>query len=562
MKKKDIFIIGLIAVVFLIVGIATLDDYSLHWDSTYHFTVADYYSETVLSGRSINLEEIPLTEKFNPLQINNSGWEDNHYYSPLSDIMGGFTYIYFSKPLGFDYISGHHLHLIVFATMVLVVLYVFILQAFGQIHAIISVLILSLYPRFIGHAHTAVKDIPILFFTVLMFYLIWKGIIHEQKKYLLLGSLLLGILISLKLSNLSFGLIILIWFVLINIKKFKLKEGLLYIPFKIVYLFSIMFVGLGYVIVQPSFLLNSIGIKKYLFNTVKFWFGTKTVKVFYFGQNYVSTVVPRSYSVVSFLIVTPLPYLFFGVIGLYVCLKNTIVKRDKTMLLVILWFTLPIVKFFLPEVPNYQLIRLFLESLPPFAIIVSFGMIETYKSMSKQSKNKQRMQFGGLIFAIVIFLWLLLSIISIHPYEGAYFNEAVGTLGDAQRNFDTDYGANSVREGMELVNAEVEKGATVVMPIGGKLGAYYVRSDIDFIRGGNSFGEYDYTEELFDEYDRPFYVVYPVQESLVYHLLNDYKRSEETIVYYVENELEPIETVEKDGAVLFKIYKVEQDYSA
>ena len=554
MKYKDVLLCGVIALSFFVGGFITLEDYSLHWDSTYHFTVADYYSGKILEGEPINLEEIPLTEKFNPVQPENHAWGENHYYSPLSDIIGGFTYRFVSQPLGLDYVSGHHLHLVIFATLSIIILYVFSLQAFGRVVAVLSSLTLALYPRFIGDAHMAVKDMPILFFTILTFYLIWRGIVHEKTKSLLLGSFTLGVLISLKFSNITLALILIIWFVLINLGRIKIKEGTLQIPFKKSYITSGILALVGYVITQPSFFINSLGVKKYLFENLRYWFGTKTVKVFYLGQNYLSTEVPRHYPIVSFLAVTPLPFLFFGFIGLIYSVKKSI-QKDKTLLLFALWFTLPIAKFLIPGAPTYQLIRLFLESIPAFAVLVALGMVAVYNMISKKIKNKEVLYLGSLVAIVLIFTSVLFSLIAIHPYEGSYFNSFAENLGEAQKNFNTDYNANSVREGIELVNEKVEDNATVVMPIAGKMGAYFIREDINFVRGENNFGEYDYLEE-FEDYKMPFYVVYPYQEDIVYHILNGYSRGDETLVYYVETELEPEYVIERDGAVLFKVYRI------
>ena len=394
---------------------------------------------------------------------------------------------------------------------------------------------------------------PIVFFTLLTIYLFWRGIHLQKNKSLLLGFFILGILISLKLTNLLLAFLILFWYLLINIKKIRLdkQNETFMLPFKKIFFLGGFVTFLTYILSQPSFFLNTIGLKQYLLDTLKYWFGTKTVEAFYFGQTYLATEVSRSYPLVSFFIVTPLTLLLFFLIGLVYSLKKI---KDATFLLLLLWFSIPLAKFLLPGAPNYQLTRLFMEILPAFAIITSAGIFFAYTFLWKKLNKKKLFTLAFAITLVLMYSFIIFSSVKIHPYEESYFNVFIGSLGEAQRSFDVDYSANSVASGIRLVNEKAEPGATIIMPIAGKLGAYYIREDLTFVPGKNSFGEYDKTEDLFTNYDTPFYVVYPVQENILYHLLNDYDN--DTLVYYLETYEKPDYTITKDGATLFKLYYV------
>jgi hypothetical protein len=66
--------------------------------------------------------------------------------------------------------------------------------------------------------------------------------------------------------------------------------------------------------------------------------------------------------------------------------------------------------------------------------------------------------------AIVLLILLpgLLGIISMHPYEYAYFNELTGGPGGAAGKYEVDYWCTSLRELMEFVNGRAEPEAVVV----------------------------------------------------------------------------------------------------
>src|SRR3989344_6894262 len=143
MKPWDILLCLAVALPFFVLGFLTLEDYSLHWDSTYHVTVADYYADRLTTGKPIILDEIPLTERYNTPDPNSHAWRENTYYSPFSDLIGGLTYKYVSQPLGLGYVSGHHLHLVIFATLSIILTYLFAYQAFGRAVAFLSALTLA-----------------------------------------------------------------------------------------------------------------------------------------------------------------------------------------------------------------------------------------------------------------------------------------------------------------------------------------------------------------------------------------------------------------------------------
>lgn len=167
------------------------------------------------------------------------------------------------------------------------------------------------------------------------------------------------------------------------------------------------------------------------------------VPVMIFGQSYAH--VPWWYVPVMFFVTTPAFILVFFLFGTWYVVKKGSV-RDRIFLVNALF---PVLFFMLPIVNRYDWVRLFLPAFPFVCLIAGRGMIVVVQLL------KKRMRIVGSI--ILIFIWILTvysSVIRIHPWESAYYNEFVGGIPGAYKlGFETEFWGNAYLGILPWMNA-------------------------------------------------------------------------------------------------------------
>ncbi len=93
-----------------------------------------------------------------------------------------------------------------------------------------------------------------------------------------------------------------------------------------------------------------------------------------------------------------------------------------------------------------------------------------------------------LIVCILFSIIMLFQIISIHPYEGSYFNEPLRFFidKDIEQNFEIEFWGVSYNEGVNWINNNVPQNSKVCVLVANHLIKFYdTRKDIIFDCGSN-----------------------------------------------------------------------------
>lgn len=537
-KRVDILIGVFIALVFGIIGFSTVSDYGVTIDSPPHFIIGDFYLNAFRTGDFSEPSNISQFGGPHSITKDNLLWDYTYKaYGPLTNFIGGLVSRFGGS---LDYVASYHLHLIIFAIILLLLVYFFVLKIYGRLTAVVSTISLALFPAFIGHAHNNMKDVPLVTFIALTIISFYYGLVGKNNKWLMASAIFLGVSISLKVTSLFIPLILLLWYLVINRRKIRYDgvSKILSLPLPLS-LIAYPFVALvGFFIVNPYLWVSVTEIKRRLWNSLHFWAGNRITEVFYFGRNYVAYNLPWHYPWVMLFITTP-PIIFaLALVGIYVSIKNF--SKDKASSLVLLWFFIPIAKFSIPGISVYNNIRLFLEAIPALCILSGVGAKYVWGLLKKKGR------IAMLIFLALFYSTLLLSLVNLHPYEVTYHNFLSGGIKGAEKNFEIDYWSNSLKEGVEWVEKNLEENATLIVPITGSLVRYHlIREDINLITG--SWGQR--TPDSLIINNKTEYVMYPILQNLVNEPVNG------TVVYYTENNLEPIHTVDVEGVTILKIFK-------
>lgn len=192
--------------------------------------------------------------------------------------------------------------------------------------------------------------------------------------------------------------------------------------------------------------------------------------VLYYGKNYFSTVnVPWHYPYGYLLAVTPIIIIFFFFAGLIKCIKDTITLKNRYSGLLIAWFFVPLLKYIDPKMGVTDGIRHFLEVVFPLSILAGLGAAILIK-------RTNRIFFS--VFTMGLFGYLMYGVVSLHPYETAYYSEWIGGISGANNKFDIEYYGNALKEGTEWINKNTEQYTEVAVPLAQHLALKYARPNL------------------------------------------------------------------------------------
>ena len=171
-----------------------------------------------------------------------------------------------------------------------------------------------------------------------------------------------------------------------------------------------------------------------------------------------------------------IPALALGIAGL-VLASLQIIRRSEgwhEKFIVVLWMLIPLITAVATAEYFYDNGRHYLFLLPPLFIFAGLAI----GALLRIVKSKA---IAALAIAILL-LPGVISIIRLHPYEYVYYNQLVGGVSKAYRNYELDYWVTSYREAIELVNEIAPPGARVYIEDWGYLVWHLAREDLIQVR--------------------------------------------------------------------------------
>jgi hypothetical protein len=193
-----------------------------------------------------------------------------------------------------------------------------------------------------------------------------------------------------------------------------------------------------------------------------------TVPVLFEGVVLQGAEVPLSYLPKMLAITTPIPHLLLALAGLSVLvwrvLRSPASERALRSVVFLAFPLLPLIAYFVVHPEIYDGVRHFLFLFPLFAILVAVGVSGI---VSAAPPRFRRVLAAGLGASLLL---PLPAMVKLHPYQVAYFNSLVGGLPGAEGRYDTEYWLASHGEALDWINARAAErpaGSTVHVLIGG-----------------------------------------------------------------------------------------------
>lgn len=508
LMKTPLFPGVLIASTFFLFAILTISHYGVDWDSLENFDTGEinlHFFET--------LDPTYLQyDTANPLQSEllrpEYSLKQPASYLPVANICAALAKQVFHDNLSWlDKFSAYHLSIILFATILLFLLYLFCLAYFDLRTAIFSTASLALFPSFIGFSHVLVKDIPMAFFFALSIFSCIRAYETQRTPWIVTAGILFGLSINVKINALFIPIILITWLVVANknlscLKMFLDKKWLLLPGMTLATVYASW----------PFLWLHPLSHFRAMLRHFVRDIPLQRIEVTYLGQIFTSGVnVPWHYAPVCLGMSTPLVILAFSVVGFFLMAKDTINSKNKMSSLVLIWFSVVTGKFMFTNV-TYSGIRLFLEAIPALCVMAGYGAACLYTRASGFMGSHKPAYKHALLSLVVILLYLpiLITNIQIHPYQFCYFNELVGgPKGVYDKKLSDLFYGPAFKDGAEWLNSNAPPGSIVKIAEPVHIAKIYLRSDITI--AGQNATRYDYlmVPHEIDDKLRPSYMVVP-----------------------------------------------------
>lgn len=536
---RSFFLPLILASLFFIIGVVRISSYGINWDEPIHFFRGQAYLNFFLSGGK-------TTYDFSQVDKKSIYKDKNHevqYYLEndcCHPVLNGILYslsnkIFFEKLSLLPDIEAYNLAGIALSSLLIFFLAWFVSREFDIISGFITGISLSIYPLFLAETHFNVKDPPETVFYSLCLIFIYYAVKKISWKAVLLAGIFFGLAWGTKFNILFLPFLIapwLLYFFFRNrnkplFKKLSTKLLLvLLIPLIAVMGFLIFFVSWPYLWQSPFHNIMQVFA----------WYrhiGTST--------NYEPSFLLYGFNLYPALWIvfaTPLSVLLLSTVGIYSSI-HSIVKRDKNqslLILVLLWFLIPIVRVSLPNFSIYGGVRQIMEYVPAMAVLSGIGFSYLLKKLkSKTAKKLTILLVAGL------FIFNIIELVKIHPNEAVYFNQLAGGLKGAYKKHLTEAGGdlgNVYRQGADWLNRNAENNAKLTLINNGvsAIPFKFLRPDIrfseDFWSADKRQGEY-----IMNTTQAEWDLVIPEKSS------------------YVKSYLKPIHEVKVDGVAILKIWK-------
>lgn len=589
--KKKILLVGIVPVIFLVLGIWTLPHYGINWDEPFHFMRGQAYLHYYLTGEkdykslpsyprlaprcpqrvkdcstsplgpfdtteyqgNITYEEAVFKNQPRSLFLfKRSYYQNDNYTFPeiiaseeghpsFGDILAALTNKIFYQHLNIiDDIEGYHLFEVLASFAIVLGVAVFVYYHYGVFASVVAAASLASYPLFFSESHFNIKDPPLAAFFGLTLITFYFGIVKNKWKLVITSVVLAGMAMGIKFNAAFLPIIVISWLVIFVIKLFLDHGKEIFKPSQLKSVQPVLLSLIAYPFVAvvvfyaiwPFLWSDPLGNFLKIANFYK-QIGTGTPhelkEYIVHGWN--------TYPALWIFYTTPIPILILSAVGIAGSLFEFLFKRKHFVLLILLWFLVPILRVSWPNSSIYGGVRQIMEFVPALAILAGLGGYYLVKLSSF---------VGGIARTIVIvavvgsLLFVVYEDVQIHPNENVYFNQIIGGLSGARERkipyWGNSYG-NVYQQGIEWLNANAEPGARLGFPVstGGNLARVKLRPDIWYWNahwsGPNMGGEYE-MELDFDWGPKEWY----------------------SYAYY-DTFVDPVYVAQVDGVALLKIWK-------
>lgn len=524
---------------FLLLLLINIEQYGMTWDSPENLLTGRHYFNFYTTGERQWLdfgtydtlyrdagEDRPL------LYTRNFNYPER--YTPFANVVSAAAQRLFTENAGWvpDYV-GYNLGVVAFAMLAVFVLACFTWQAFGPLASVAATLALVTYPLFFEHAHNNPKDVPFAALVLLALWSYWQGERSGHRAWLFLSALATGAALATRVTAAEVWLII----------------GLAYLPqawksrpngFRSAsrayrpLLWHVPLALTTFLALWPWLWPDPIGrLRAHLA------FGSdvsRGLRVLYNGAiRHSGETLPWHYTLVIFILSTPLVTLAGGMAGLGAALACGVRRRDAAAIMFALLFLLALLRTSLPFLPQYDGTRHMMDGIVGFAGLFGLGFSVFWEALRRRWPRLSPAVAAvalGLLFAPVIIM-----LARLHPFQGIYYNTLAGGPRGAYDRFPQEYWGSSYALGTRWINENTEPDALILARVAGQLANNYLSGDRRIIP------------------DEALPSLSP--DTIVYVAYITRRDKYDWIVEYADAALAPVFVLERGGVPVLKVIRTE-----
>ncbi len=501
-----------VPVAFLVVGVAVRDSVPETWDEQFDQDIGRFYLDHWSSQGAEGLER-----RFIPLQ---------RHYGPAFNVVVVAVHRLLHDRLGWvtNPVASHHMATLGASAVGLWLVFwlgawLFARPAVG----LVASTILALLPQFVAHSQNNLKDTPLaIAFTgaVLLFYL---AVVRNNLGLFAAGGVLVGYAYAIKPNGLLVWAVVGLWLLAtqpLRLQRwFRLGGGLA---------LSVLTACLTVLTVWPYY--RHAPLRRFLETLHTFREHIYNELVFYLGQHLPAHEVPWHFPFVMLGVTTPLVVLGLLALSLLLGIRAWLTRAPERAPLTLLWLwvLVPPTLQVLSGAPMLDGVRHYLTVLPAMALLAAAAAWRVGELFAR------RQPLLGTAWGVLLGLaggLLLRTLVTLHPYQGIFFNRLVGGPAGAQERFELDYWGVSLAAAAQWLNRNAPAGSRVWLPIPAQHFFRIDRSQLHFV---NDFSR------------RPNYKVTLIRGlTRTYDTEDDYLRPRRT----------PVFTVRAGGADLSRIFE-------
>ena len=443
-------------------GFAALDRYNVTWDEALGdlFFGQRYLSFwTSFDTAYLDFEADPYPPDHRPdlraSAFRSRPWE--HY--PVGATTGALVSWLTADLLGvLDPYDGYHAANLLFAGLLLWVLWSFLGRRYGPLVASVAAVLLFVQPRVFAHLMANIKDFPLM----VVYALAVIAFLSAYERGSTLGLLGAGALWGVAMGTKANGLFLPATpaaLVVVDLVRRRLPAAWKGRARRLL----LTFAGMG--VVGP---LVWIVTWPYLWADPLARLG-KNLSFIFLRRG---TTRPESMAPVleAIVLTTPLLVLALAALGVVAAVQRAR-RGDRAAVLLLVWIPSVLARYLAPSAVNYDGVRHFLEIFPPLAALAGLGVglvaDGLVRWLARRGAAFSRRSVHALA-AVLVVLPAATTLLATHPFELAYWNRLAGGLAGAQaRGLPQagDYWGASYRLGLEWLDEHAEPDSFLAVPV-------------------------------------------------------------------------------------------------
>jgi len=424
-----------VSVFVFVLLLATASDIGLTWDEPAYIAASrsymGWYGQAFTDPKGAFSEEAVT-----------NAWQVNSEHPPLDKIWSGAIWTLARNFT--DDMTAHRMGNMLLVAVLAGLLYLLILDAYGQVAGLASVAALLTMPRFFFHAHLSALDVPAAVSVFIVTLAFWKTRDRKNWTWGLLLGLLWGLALATKINAVFVPITLGLWWLIFN-RSARLFVRMIIMGITAIPVFIAAWPWLYFQTVER--------LTTYIeFLTTEHW----EIGQYYLGQFYMPP--PWHFGFVMLWAVLPLGITILYFSGI---VRSGTGRQDGGLGWLLFFSALtPIIAISTGKSMVYDNERLIMVAFPFLAGLAGAGfgwIVSGWEKFSARWNRPVVSRSGVVVLLLLAFVPQLVTMVGLYPHYLSYYGESVGGLAGATRmGLETTYWCETYSLALTIINEQAK----------------------------------------------------------------------------------------------------------